>query len=52
MDPVKLEVLLEQQTVKVVIIQHTLGIVANIDALRTLCDRYNCQLLEDCAHSL
>ncbi|MCX6719628.1 MAG: aminotransferase class I/II-fold pyridoxal phosphate-dependent enzyme [Candidatus Staskawiczbacteria bacterium] len=37
---------------KVVIVQHTFGLPADMDAIRALCAKYNLILIEDCAHSL
>ncbi len=37
---------------KAVVVQHTFGLPANMDAVRTLCASYNLLLIEDCAHSL
>lgn len=37
---------------KVVILQHTFGLPANIDPIRALCEAKNIILIEDCAHAL
>ena len=37
---------------KVVLVQHTFGIPANIAKIQEVCTRYNLILIEDCAHSL
>lgn len=37
---------------KAVIVQHTFGIPADIDAIQEVCRKYNLILLEDCAHAL
>ncbi len=37
---------------KIVIVQHTFGLPANMEAVRTLCAENNLVLIEDCAHSL
>lgn len=37
---------------KVVVVQHTFGLPANMDAIRGICGAYNLTLIEDCAHSL
>ncbi len=37
---------------KVVIIQHTFGLPANIDGILEICNQNNLILIEDCAHSL
>ena len=37
---------------KVVIVQHTFGLPANMDEIRAICSAKNLILIEDCAHSL
>lgn len=37
---------------KAVVLQHTFGIPADIDAARDLAERYNLAVIEDCVHSL
>jgi len=37
---------------KVVVVQHTFGLPANMDAIRAVCAKYDLILIEDCAHSL
>lgn len=37
---------------KVIIVQHTFGIVADMQSLRTLADKHGLLLIEDCAHVL
>lgn len=37
---------------KVVIVQHTFGLPANMEAIRSVCAKHNLILIEDCAHSL
>jgi len=37
---------------KVVVIQHTFGLPANIEKIKAICDSHNLILIEDCAHSL
>lgn len=37
---------------KVVVLQHTFGLPADIDAILAICKQYNLILIEDCAHSL
>jgi dTDP-4-amino-4,6-dideoxygalactose transaminase len=37
---------------KAILCQHTFGIPADTERLRTLCDRHNILLIEDCAHVL
>jgi len=51
MDPTKIEALITDQT-KAIMIQHTLGIPADIDAIRDICQRHHLLFIEDCAHAL
>lgn len=51
LDPVDLEKHITPRT-KAVIVQHTFGIPANMDALVTLTKKYKLLLIEDCAHAL
>lgn len=37
---------------RVVVVQHTFGMPANMDVIRGICGAYNLILIEDCAHSL
>lgn len=37
---------------KVLVVQHTFGLPANMDEIRTICGANNLTLIEDCAHSL
>lgn len=37
---------------KVVVVQHTFGLPANMEAIRAICGTHNLILIEDCAHSL
>ncbi len=37
---------------RVVVVQHTFGLPADMDAIRAICSAYNLILVEDCAHSL
>ena len=37
---------------KVVVVQHTFGMPANMDLVRQICEKNNLILIEDCAHSL
>ncbi|MDA0376210.1 MAG: aminotransferase class I/II-fold pyridoxal phosphate-dependent enzyme [bacterium] len=37
---------------KAIIVQHTFGIVADTEALRSICDKHGLLLIEDCAHVL
>ena len=37
---------------RVVIVQHTFGLPANMDQIRAICGAYKLILIEDCAHSL
>lgn len=37
---------------RAVMIQHTFGLPADIDAIQKICDEHNLILIEDCAHSL
>jgi dTDP-4-amino-4,6-dideoxygalactose transaminase len=37
---------------KVVVVQHTFGLPANMDEIRAICDANSLILIEDCAHSL
>ncbi len=57
-DPVKLDALLknmcarEIRRVKAIIVQHTFGIPADMDAISGIAGKYGIALVEDCAHSL
>ena len=37
---------------RIVVVQHTFGMPANMDEIRAVCDTNNLILIEDCAHSL
>lgn len=37
---------------RAIIIQHTFGVAADIQAIQAVCKKYNLLLIEDCAHSL
>ncbi|MDP2910065.1 MAG: aminotransferase class I/II-fold pyridoxal phosphate-dependent enzyme, partial [bacterium] len=37
---------------KIVLIQHTFGLPANMDKIMEICQKHNLILIEDCAHSL
>jgi len=37
---------------RVVVVQHTFGLPADMDKIRAICGEYNLILIEDCAHSL
>ncbi|MCX6721037.1 MAG: aminotransferase class I/II-fold pyridoxal phosphate-dependent enzyme, partial [Candidatus Staskawiczbacteria bacterium] len=37
---------------KVVVVQHTFGLPANMDQIRAICAKHSLILIEDCAHSL
>ena len=51
MDPVDLEKKITKNT-KVILIQHTFGIPADIDELLNIAKTYHIRVIEDCAHSL
>ena len=51
MDPNEAENRITKKT-KVIIIQHTFGLPANIDELLFIAKKYNIRTIEDCAHSL
>ncbi len=57
-DPVKLEGLIrgmsatEIKRVKAIVVQHTFGIPADMNAVNGIAQKYDIPLLEDCAHSL
>ena len=51
MDPVKADHACSDKT-KVIILQHTFGLPANIDALLDVAKKHNLKTIEDCAHSL
>ncbi len=50
-DPQNTEKLITKRT-KVVIVQHTFGEPAHLEAIQALCKKHNIFLIEDCAHSL
>lgn len=53
MDTEELEVQLKANPdCKYVLISHMRGKLADMDAIKAVCDRYEAMLLEDCAHSL
>jgi len=37
---------------RVLMVQHTFGLPANMDEIKAICEQYNLILIEDCAHSL
>ncbi len=51
MDPAQLERAITERS-RVVIVQHTFGIPAEMNAIQDICQRYNLILLEDCAHTI
>ncbi len=57
-DPLKLEGLIggmsaaEIKRIKAIVVQHSFGIPADMDALTDIAKKYDIPLLEDCAHSL
>jgi perosamine synthetase len=51
MDLEKAEKLITART-KVLVLQHTFGIPADIEKARILCKKYNLILIEDCAHAI
>lgn len=50
LDPAKLENLINEKT-KVVMVQHTFGIPAQIIRIREICRKHKLILIEDCAHA-
>ena len=50
-DPIDVEKKITNRT-KAIIVQHTFGIPADMDALVALAKKHNILLIEDCAHSL
>lgn len=50
-DPNKIEALITSKT-KAILIQHTLGIPADINTIRDICQKHHLLLIEDCAHAL
>lgn len=50
-DPALLQRLLTNKT-KAIIVQHTFGVPANLEAIRKICDEHQLFLIEDCAHGL
>lgn len=50
-DPDGIELAITAKT-KAVLVQHTFGEPANLDAIREICDRHKVMLIEDCAHAL
>ncbi len=51
LDPASLEKKITRRT-KAIIVQHTFGIPANLDAIANIAKRHKLILIEDCAHSL
>lgn len=51
LDPAKLENLINERT-KVVMVQHTFGIPAQIIRIREICRKHKLILIEDCAHAM
>lgn len=51
MDPEDVRAKITKKT-KAIIVQHTFGIPADIEALRRIADEHNLLLIEDCAHAL
>jgi len=53
MDPKKLEECLSSNVqIKAIIVQHTFGIMANMDMIVKISKKYKVHLIEDCCHSL
>ena len=53
MDPKKIEeCLLSNTEIKAIIVQHTFGIMANMEIIAEISKRYNLHLIEDCCHVL
>lgn len=50
-DPADVEKHITKRT-KAIVVQHNLGIPANLDAILTFTKKYNLLLIEDCAHAL
>lgn len=50
-DPVALANKITRKT-KAIVVQHTFGIPANMDAIATIAQKHNVLLIEDCAHAL
>ncbi|MCD5396176.1 MAG: aminotransferase class I/II-fold pyridoxal phosphate-dependent enzyme [Candidatus Pacebacteria bacterium] len=51
MDPRDLERKISEKS-RVVVVQHTFGLPADLDKISEICQKYNLILIEDCAHSL
>ena len=52
MDPKKIEdCLISHAKIKAIIVQHTFGIIANMDVITKISKSYNVELIEDCCHS-
>ena len=57
-DPVKLEAIVrgmsapEIKRVKAIVVQHTFGVPADMDAVSGIAERYGIPVVEDCAHSI
>jgi dTDP-4-amino-4,6-dideoxygalactose transaminase len=52
-DPAALEKLLNADpAIRAVVVQHTFGYPADIEAIRDLCQEHGVRLVEDCAHAL
>ena len=57
-DPVKLEAIIKGMSVpaikrvKAIVVQHTFGIPADMDAVSGIAERYGIPVVEDCAHSI
>ncbi len=50
-DPTLIQRLITSKT-KAVVVQHTFGVPANLQAIRKMCDEHQLFLIEDCAHAL
>ena len=50
-DPGLLEELITSKT-RAIIVQHTFGVPANLDAIKKITQKYNLRLIEDCCHAL
>jgi perosamine synthetase len=51
LDPALLETYIRPQT-KAIIVQHTFGIPADMDAIHKIASKHNIRVIEDCAHAL
>jgi len=52
LDPLLLEKVVKKEKVKAVVVQHTFGMPAQLEKIKSICQKNKLFLIEDCTHSL